>query len=476
MSLGRKTRRAAAVVLACVLAALLAAGPASGASRDYKIYNLSSNPLRLLGAQPLGLPYVFEFEGRPLVGEVLMPGEPPHEWELKYLFLGDPSAARVVYDIMDGAAHRHTYTATMITSTLSNDSTCTIASEVGTCTAEGRTLTVADPPGTVHNVPADRAQEQADTLRQLCTETNAAKCGFTPREKRNTSTPARLADEPVFNCDTEDKVPTTFTATDKRGVEHSFGTKIGTELETNFIVGKVKASIEASYGAKWIEEHTFSQSVTMQVRPGNFGWVAVTSPVIRYTGDFTLRLGNTTWNLRNVYFDNPDKGNKAEFVVDQRAMSDEQRRTKCTGRPPGSAALSQAPASWVEMLRSGTSGDDVLEGARESNTLRGLAGDDLVLGGAGRGDDTLYGGRGGDNLNGARGRDRLRGGPGADRMVDNHGRTRVWTGADTGDGHDFVDVRDGQGDDVVRCHSARARAFADARDRLIGDCDRRAGA
>lgn len=90
MSRTRTALRTAAIVLGCVLAgALLTAGPASAASRGFKIYNLSSHPLKLVGvkAVPTGAGdlYPIDFsEGRPKDGEVLMPGAPPDDGELQY--------------------------------------------------------------------------------------------------------------------------------------------------------------------------------------------------------------------------------------------------------------------------------------------------------------------------------------------------------------------------------------------------------
>jgi hypothetical protein len=81
---------ASAIVLACALAAtLLTAGPASAASRGYKIHNLSSHPLKLEQVNQLPNPdarrdplsrkfFDIGFEGRPTDGDVLKPGAPPH--------------------------------------------------------------------------------------------------------------------------------------------------------------------------------------------------------------------------------------------------------------------------------------------------------------------------------------------------------------------------------------------------------------
>ena len=38
-------------------------------------------------------------------------------------------------------------------------------------------------------------------------------------------------------------------------------------------------------------------------------------PLLRSTGDFTLKLANTTWHLRDVYFDTPDPNGSGAYKV-----------------------------------------------------------------------------------------------------------------------------------------------------------------
>jgi hypothetical protein len=146
---------ASATVLACAVAgALLTAGPASAASRGFKLHNHSRHPLRLEGASQLPsvicnsvlcVPthYPIAFEGRPQDGAVLNPGAPPHVWELKYgfnlvLLHETQYAAKLTYKIVgtDGTVEY-----TIQTTPTTNDSACkVIPAHVGHCTAQGLTL------------------------------------------------------------------------------------------------------------------------------------------------------------------------------------------------------------------------------------------------------------------------------------------------------------------------------------------------
>ncbi len=99
----------------------------------------------------------------------------------------------------------------------------------------------------------------------------------------------------------------------------------------------------------------------------------------------------------------------------------------CT-HPPGNPneLLCQAPAIAGFVVNAGA-GDDRVGVARNGTvpvTLRGGAGDDVLVGGAGPdkllggpGDDVLIGRGGADLLHGGPGNDRLLGGPGSDVLV-----------------------------------------------------------
>lgn len=455
------TALAATAALVCGLAgALLTAAPASAASRGFRIYNLSSHPLKLVKAEAANVSCdgcsrdTHVWEGRPGPGAVLMPGAEAHDWELAWGLFGHYHA-EVTYDVVGTNA---TYTATLDTWTSESDSACALPQAIGSCTAEGVVLTVSDPPGTVHDIPRGQAQQQAETLRDLCKRTNQATCEFKPTQEERTSSPAHLVGDPVVNCqddDVEDRV----TREDKVGESNSLDIKTGVEAETNFIIEKAKVSITIAYGHEWTTEHTFTQDLTLKVRPGDMAWVASTAPILRDTGDFVLKLGNTTWTLRDVSFDTPDPTRTAHFVVDHRALTPEEYTAQCTHTPPESSGLTTAPASLVALRRDGSAGHDSMIGGPASDTMRGLAGNDVIRGGAGH--DHLYGGPG---------RDALYGGPGADTIVDHRGATLVRTGTAGAPGHDVADVADGHDDDMVVCGSRRSTVIADRGDRVIGPC------
>jgi hypothetical protein len=151
----RRTRRGtSALVLTCAVAgALLTAGPASAASRGFRLHNSSSHALHLEAVKPVPtfvcptpgtcVPthYPMDFEGRPANGSVLQSGR-EHVWELKYGFSligGVQYAANIWYRI---AGNGGTVEYTIQVYSTSNESSCRVTpASAGRCTAAGTKLT-----------------------------------------------------------------------------------------------------------------------------------------------------------------------------------------------------------------------------------------------------------------------------------------------------------------------------------------------
>jgi hypothetical protein len=138
--------------------ALLAAGPASAASRGFTLHNNGSHPLRLESATHVPrvlciadrcVPtyYPIDFEGRPANGAVLKSGAPPQHWELKYgfsLILTEIQyAAKLTYKI-EGTDGTVEYV--IATTPTANDSECkVIPAHLARCSAAGLKLTFSNP-------------------------------------------------------------------------------------------------------------------------------------------------------------------------------------------------------------------------------------------------------------------------------------------------------------------------------------------
>jgi hypothetical protein len=339
------------------------------------------------------------------------------------------------------------------------------------CKVEGGRVELLEPPGSVHVVNAEDLQDQARALKTLCTDGN--ECEFEPQKTLETFTPQIVYGKTVTNCaekggpivETEISAATTVTTSNS----------VGLSAKAAFDVFEIfQVAITLKYEHKRSVSEEFKQAVKVKVEPEKVGWIDITAPVIRDTGEFTLKLGNTEWKIQNVSFDSPDTSGKraGDFAVDYEQLTPEQDKAECPHKRTGSGnpLEGQTPtsAALVQTEDKGTDSADLMSGGSESNTLQGLGGHDLLRGGAG--DDTLLGGSGRDFIKGGPGEDTIAGGPGPDRIDDNSGPTVVSTGANTGPEGDRVDVADGQGDDTVTCDTPQTTVIVDPGDEVEGQC------
>ncbi len=477
MKQSRGLPRRTTTVLACAIAVALAApAVASARTKGFQIYNLSGSSIKLTSVDPFGKQPFEEVDGvavRPRPGYVLEPGGRPMHVELKADLLGDTYRADLRFvnsrGVMFSAflfnwqAIQGGYYSDCSTSRYGAQG-CVIDH------ASQDTLTFIDPPGTVNTVPASQRQQQADALRELCKEDTKAECAFEALDRKEAWAPTVLVGEPVVNCDEKDEKDVRYTAEHTTGVTNSIEASLEYSFTTNFIFEKAKVAVKAKYGREWTDEKKFGTEVGMKLKPGHIAYMRLTAPVIRYFGTFTMNVGNTTWKLEGVSFDTPDPraaehfNRKSFFSTHAEKLPTNELERLCRDTD----AVTRVNASQVEVERRGGGGSDLLQAGPESTTLRGERGDDVLVGGSGN--DTLLGQGGDDVLTGGRGRDRLNGGPGADRIVDLFGPSTISTGPATGSRGDYVYVRDGRGDDVVRCQTADSTVVADKGDRVRGRC------
>ena len=117
----------------------------------------------------------------------------------------------------------------------------------------------------------------------------------------------------------------------------------------------------------------------------------------------------------------------------------------------------------------GSEGSDLVQGDAGNDSLSGVTGNDLVNGGSGR--DRRFGGTGNDRLSGGSDRDLLRGGAGGDRLTGGSGNDSLTGDTGTnrysaGSGNDRIQAANGRRE-TVNCGPGRDVVRADRSDRLI---------
>jgi len=325
---GHRVRR---VLLASVVPPMLVAtasfpSVANAATRGFKVYNLSSYAIKFLGVSGA------DFDGTPPVGSILQPGAPYQDFEETYKF-GQTTTGVAKYAVLDANGNP---TGTNFFATMQIYNVNTTYAAAGTSATEGQppiylqgstngvdTNTLLDPAGTVHNIPAGQGQAQAAVLNQFCVDGNSATCDFTVTSEKH----FEGAQHFITSYANHDKNITndyTYNQGDEVGSSNSVevAVKAGGKL---FKI--VDAEISVTYNHTWTETHSFSTSVTVHCPPVSLCSIYGIAPMLRDTGNFKLTLGNTTWNLPDVYFDSPEPSKVESFASTTEPLTAKQLKT-----------------------------------------------------------------------------------------------------------------------------------------------------
>lgn len=184
-----------------------------------------------------------------------------------------------------------------------------------------------DSPATTITVGAEDRSRQADLLG-LCDGNGASSCSFAVNRDGNNQPIdgipgwglAHLAFGPSQNTTTSPS-SSTFSVTDATTQGTSWSISSSLKPKFAFLDKIVEATISGSYGGSSSATHTFSQSTTLTVQPGETGYVFTASPVLRYTGTWTVILGKpennegTTYTLTDTFIDRLDTSIGAKFLL-----------------------------------------------------------------------------------------------------------------------------------------------------------------
>jgi hypothetical protein len=447
-----------AVALTCTVIGLLAAAATAGAaSTGASIYNLSGRPMELENVRWVGQPETWQ--DAPAEGSVIEPGGKPQRVELWW----DPFKDSKVYL----RYHHGSDGVTVFVQDHTAFRNCIDATPSLTCQKDGENLTILDRKGTKHVVDARDRPAQAAALRQLCRDGGVAKCTFLPTTPTDVEhlvlTDPQPVGDPIVNC-TSDPIEETDGVKYTKAATNTAGFSIGAKAGFSALGAEVETSVTLKYDFAYSTSQEYSKTTKHIIASRTIGFVTHTTPVNRITGNFTITLGNTTWELTGVTFDFPAKSDSGAYW----RYDHEDIPKGDTAICPSHATHFRGSSSLLDQVLRGSAKANTIDAARGDDTVYGLAGNDILDGGAGQ--DTLLGGRGNDLLIGGPGPETLRGGPGSDTIIDTRGPAHVSTGTNGGPGVDYVDVRDGRAGDTIACGSRRTVVYADPGDRVSGRC------
>ncbi len=285
-------------------------------SRGFHVTNLSGNPIKLLSVTGEN-----SWEGRTPDGAVLQPGIGDQDFEMTYFFQRD-TFNTLHYAVLDANGNTIGTFHFLIAVGGGGSAASEFHVDSGHISGDAKdtSLDVKDATGTVHTISGDQAQAQADTLHQFCVQHTAASCSFATTGE----TPVDGPEHVLVSETNNGSLPALLMAT--KGDDVSSSDSVGVDATVGGgIPGIVDDSIKFSYGHIWSQGHQFTTGVNNSVPAGYYGEITGIAPMIRDTGNFTVTLGNTTWNLDGVYFDTPNPDGAEHFGYHEHALTQAQR-------------------------------------------------------------------------------------------------------------------------------------------------------
>lgn len=282
-------------------------------SKGFKIYNLTGNRLELEGFAGDDT-----FEGRPDTLSSITPAGQPHDWEITEYYgkLRTTTAKYGIYNAQNqrigGVDVRMEVNFRNVVWPSSTKSSCENVTAGYTCDAGGQTIKIMESAGSVHNVPAAEAQQQAEVLNTLCAQKSSdVSCRFTST-KRETAYVGWHKVGKGFSNNTDDAITKKITTTETVGVTQ--GVEVSATAKGN-VLGIVEAEVNSKYSQSWQRSSQVSDETNYTIAPGTSFWTESSYPVTRDTGNFTVKIGNSTWNLNNVYFDSPSTNTEDDGMI-----------------------------------------------------------------------------------------------------------------------------------------------------------------
>ena len=161
-------------------------------------------------------------------------------------------------------------------------------------------LTLENSAKTVHDLAGGQGEAQYQAFNTLCATGSLATCKFDAK-----SAVSGLGDERLVG-----------TLLDAEGmpIDETMSWSHTTEMTSEWDVeaglsvgveGIVTAEVKTKYGQDYSTSDKASSEYRITVDKGNVGWLTYSPPDEKVTGDFTITLGNDTWNLSDVHFDLP---------------------------------------------------------------------------------------------------------------------------------------------------------------------------
>lgn len=327
---------AGATVLGSIAVGIITAAPASAAtphaaavpraaavtadvSRGFDIVNTTKQNLELVRVSSPG-----ERDDYAPTGTRIAPGQSYHYEKIYYFAQHGETTLTFQYmePLGDGASRITNFDVTLVVDRVSGTNIRTDADYSFTVDNQGFSagrLTVSEKDFATITVPASDAQRQAELLNQTCVS-GLASCTFTPDTKVAGDPQIKLVAGGANNTDKarSGSITTKVVATTTSSVETTGSAKLT-------IKGILEAGLSHKYGGTWSD--TKEETRTQPYEVGAYKNFNMWSRVLmdRVTGDFTVKLGKTTWKLSGVHFDIPNKDADVLYDSSERALTAQEK-------------------------------------------------------------------------------------------------------------------------------------------------------
>ncbi len=186
----------------------------------------------------------------------------------------------------------------------------------GECNVPNDKMAIAQDKGSpTITLGAADAVKIAAVLPNVCFDGSIANCSFDAKSEVKGFSPVRTVGTPVSNTTS---TPTTYSIAIADQVSQSDTVGLSVKLSGGGLAklaSIINIEITASYSHTWVTTHTFTQTVNVPVAAGKTAWIEGSVPVWNVTGDFTIKLGNSTYQLNGATFSTPNPNEPGSYVI-----------------------------------------------------------------------------------------------------------------------------------------------------------------
>jgi hypothetical protein len=259
-----------------------------------------------------------DFEGRPVEGTVIAPGQKLHFGVVLYVFQRDEG----IFDMRIGDTDEYlrvtaepAFADGVRQSHFLNDSG---TYQLGVSGTWRDVLTVSGRAQTTRTIDASDRKAQLETFNRITAPGSVATGQFLPEARKSGLAEPVQASQVLENYGSKTAIQTHAWSAATLLTSHW---DVATGLSAS-IKGVVDASVTATYGEMYTQESRVSRDLQVRVPAGQALWLTYAAPIDEVTGTYVVQLGNDTYYFTDMTFDVPvkDDGTKGTVGIQERPI------------------------------------------------------------------------------------------------------------------------------------------------------------